>query len=206
MTPGAVEGTAVSDTGAGLEATARGSGKAGHVHHLGATVAGWVSEYGDELERHLVGMLRRPEEARDVLQEVWVTALRSPPDDGPGSNVRAWLYRVATNGALDRLATDRRRRGLLEKRAPELEPDGEERPDELLRGLGPDARGRVREHVSRLPRKQRDAVWLRWIDGLEYEAIAERLECSPEAARANVYQGLKKLRSSLFDLWREVQA
>lgn len=186
-------------------APSRGAGTA-PAGELGTVVAEWVGEYGAELERHLVRMLGRRDEARDLLQEVWITALRSPPDDGPGSNVRAWLYRVATNGALDRLAMDRRRRCLLDRRAPELEPEGEERPDEFLRGLGPDARERVRRHVTRLPRKQRDAVWMRWIDGLEYGAIAERLECSPEAARANVYQGLKKLRSSLFDLWREAQA
>jgi RNA polymerase sigma-70 factor (ECF subfamily) len=54
-------------------------------------------------------MLPSEADADDLLQEVWVRAMRKPPDPGPGSNVRAWLYRVATNVALDRLATDSRR-------------------------------------------------------------------------------------------------
>ena len=51
--------------------------------------------------------------------------------------------------------------------------------------------------------RRRDAVWLRWIEGKDYEAIAERLGSTQEAARANVYQGLKKLRRELADVWTE---
>lgn len=51
--------------------------------------------------------------------------------------------------------------------------------------------------------QQRDAVWLRWMEGAGYARVAEALDCSRESARANVYQGLKKLREELFDLWEE---
>lgn len=57
--------------------------------------------------------------------------------------------------------------------------------------------------MSDLPRKQRDAVWLRWIEGRDYEAVAEQLGGSPAAARANVYQGLKRLRRELAPFWSE---
>lgn len=167
-----------------------------------AALEGWVAAYGAELERHLTGMLGRVDEARDTLQEVWLTALRAPPDDGPGSNVRAWLYRVATRRALDVLAGDRRRRDLLSRRSRELKADGPNAPDEFVRRLGSEGRARVRAGVARLPRKQRDAVWLRWMEGMEYDAIGRRLGCSPEAARANVYQGVKKLRGDLIELWK----
>lgn len=204
MTAGTAIGAPRSAAVAGVDGAPIGAGPGDD--GPGSRLEAWVAAYGGELERHLTRMLGRAEEAHDLLQEIWVTALRSPPDDGPGSNVRAWLYRVATNAALDRLAMSRRRRGLLEQRAPELEPDGHDAPDGFLAGLDPESRKRVRERVAELPRKQRDAVWLRWIDGLDYEVIAERLESSPEAARANVYQGMKKLRSSLFDLWQEARA
>jgi DNA-directed RNA polymerase specialized sigma24 family protein len=61
----------------------------------------------------------------------------------------------------------------------------------------------VREHVARLPRKQREAVWLRWVEGDGYAAIAAKLGSSEAAARANVYQGMRRLREELFDLWKE---
>lgn len=161
----------------------------------------WMGSYGPELQRHLQRMLPSDADAEDLLQEVWVRALRSPPDAGPGSNVRAWLYRVATNAALDRLAVDRRRCCALDGRQPELAPEPEAAPDDLFQQLSPAGRARVRERVAALPPKQRQAVWLRWVEGRGYEAIAARLDSSPESARANVYNGIKRLRRELLDVW-----
>lgn len=171
-----------------------------------AELRAWTEAYGPELEAHLRRMLGNADDAQDVLQEVWITAYRKPPEDGPDSNVRAWLYRVATNAALDRLATTRRRRAALDGRGHELKPEARPSPEERLDGLSEAARARVRERLAALPRKQRDAVWLRWIEGAEYDAIAHALGSSRESARANVYQGLKRLRAELFDVWKEVAA
>ena len=166
-----------------------------------ADLAAWMEVHGPELRAHLGRMLERPDDAEDVLQEVWVTAHRSPPAGGPDANVRAWLYRVATHAALDRLARERRRDRLLDARGHELpEPASGSPPDA---GLAEADREAIRRRVSALPRKQRDAVWLRWIEGEPYEVVAEKLESSVAAARANVYQGLKRLRSDLSPFWNE---
>lgn len=164
---------------------------------------GWIEGYSQELRRHLVRMLPSEADADDLLQEVWVRAMRRPPDRGPGSNVRAWLYRVATNVALDRLATEGRRCCALVGRRLELAPEPASAPDEVLGSLSPAARFRVREKVATLPPKQREAVWLRWVEGRDYEAIAARLDCSKASARANVYNGMKRLRVELLDVWNE---
>jgi len=63
-------------------------------------------------------------------------------------------------------------------------------PDSYLRAL-------VDRVVAELPLKQRLAFTLRKIHDLDYEAIGESLECSPESARAHVFQALKKIRVSL---------
>lgn len=169
----------------------------------GIPVDDWASRYGDELERHVTRMLGSVDEARDIVQELWVTALRVPPDWGEGSNIRAWLYRVATRRALDVLSARRRHDGLLRARSRELQPDRPPRPDSTLHGLSEEGADLVRTRVAELPSKQRDAVWLRWIEGVDYETIADRLDCSRDAARANVYQGLKTLRRELAGLWNE---
>lgn len=164
-------------------------------------VEAWVGAYAPELRRHLTRMLSSAADAEDVLQQVWLTALENPPDTGHGSNVRAWLYRVATNRALDCLATARRRRTALAQRDPRI-ATGEDVPvDAAAFALGDEARQKIRAHCAALPRKQREAVWLRWVDGLDYASIAERLDSSPDGARANVYQGIKRLRVELEDLW-----
>lgn len=163
----------------------------------------WVARYGGALRRHLTRMVGAEDDAEDLLQQVWISAYRRPPEAGPGSNVRAWLYRVATNAALDRLARDRRRRAALCGRGPRLAPDEPAAPDSGVVKLDERARGRIREHCARLPRRQREAVWLRQIEGLDYATIARKLGCSEESARANVYNGMKRLRRELFDLWKK---
>lgn len=207
--PGATDGAATPVAGGaavGAHGASRPSeaGTAGNGAPADGRLGEWMERHEGELRRHLARMLGAEPDAEDVLQEVWLTAHRKPPDDGPGANVRAWLYRVATNAALDRLARERRRRNALGARRPEVLADPRPAPDAFLGGLDEAARHRVRAKVAELPRKQREAVWLRWAEGADYETIAGILECSPESARANVYQGLKKLREELFDVWKDV--
>lgn len=163
----------------------------------------WSERYGGELERHVAAMLGNAEEARDMVQDLWVTALRARPEAGEAVNVRAWLYRVATRRALDCLSMRRRRSELLAARSGELEPGTLPAADAALNRLSEAAAARVRTGVAELPRRQRDAVWLRWIEELDYATIARRMGISREAARANVYQGMKKLRRDLAEVWRE---
>lgn len=167
------------------------------------TLESWIERYGPELQRHLERMLKGPDAAEDALQAVWISAHRTPPEACEGPQLRAWLYRVATNAALDRLGADRRRRRAVEGREPLLTPDPRPSPDASLRGLGERARRRVRERVAGLPTKQRQAVWMRWAEERDYADIAARLGCSEESARGNVYQGMKRLRSELSELWQE---
>lgn len=162
-------------------------------------VESWVALYERELLRHLRRM--RPHDAEDLLQQVWLKAWERPPPD-PDGNVRAWLYRVATNAALDRIARDRTRQRVLAGAGGRLVADTAAGPDAWLAGLDEGGRRRVRTELARLPRKQREAVWLRWVEGADYDEIAERTDSTPAGARANVYQGLKRLRSELADLWR----
>lgn len=196
--------TATTESGPAASGGKRRAGTAaGSEPSPDSGLGAWIERHEEELRRHLVRMLGGEPDAEDVLQEVWLTAHRKPPDDGPGSNVRAWLYRVATNAALDRLAGERRRRHLLAARPPELIADARPAPDAFLGELDGAARERVRASVAALPRKQREAVWLRWAEGVDYETIARTLDSSPESARANVYQGMKKLREQLCDIWKK---
>jgi RNA polymerase sigma factor (sigma-70 family) len=74
----------------------------------------------------------------------------------------------------------------------EAEPAGPEE-EHVFR----ETRALVDRVVAELPPKQRVAFTLRKVHDLDYEAIGESLECSPESARAHVFQALKKIRLSL---------
>ena len=168
----------------------------------GRRVDRWSERYGPELQRHVTALLGNAEEARDIVQDLWLTALRARPEAGEGANVRAWLYRVATRRALDHISMRRRRSELLAAHAMELESGAPPATDAAVGRLSEAAAARVRRGVAELPPRQRNAVWLRWIEGLDYATISSRLGCTPEAARANVYQGMKKLRRELAAVWR----
>ncbi len=148
-------------------------------------------------------MLGSPDDAQDVLQQVWIRAYEHPPALGPDANVRAWLYRVGTNAALDHMARDRRRRDLLWQRYLPPTPAASEPPG--LNGLSERVKDLVRKRCAELPPKQREAVWFRWVEEVDYATIARRLDTTVEGARANVYQGLKRLRHTLREVWDEEQ-
>jgi RNA polymerase sigma factor (sigma-70 family) len=57
----------------------------------------------------------------------------------------------------------------------------------------------VRQEIATLPPKQQAAVVMRHVQGLDYATIAGALGCSEDSARANVYQGLRRLRTALAD-------
>ena len=68
-------------------------------------------------------------------------------------------------------------------------------PEQRL--LSYDLERQVLAFIDDLPLKQKAALIQRKLHGLPYDHIAESLQCSPEAARANVFQALKKIRTKL---------
>jgi len=144
-------------------------------------------------------MVGSPDDADDLLQVVWLKAVEGPLQGGADRNVRAWLFRVATHAALDRLGAEKRRAHLLAGH------EGHEGTNATAPSPGLDAaaRRRIRDACARLPRKQRDAVWHRWIEQEDYQSVARKLGTNVQTVRANVYHGLKRLRHELKDVWSE---
>jgi RNA polymerase sigma factor (sigma-70 family) len=124
-------------------------------------------------------------EADDCFQETWIAALRAYPKLRRADNLRAWLFRIAQNKAID-LHRSRARRPVPVEAVPE--PAAAEGP--VLDDGQPDLWGALRD----LPPKQRTAVFCRTVLGMPYDELAVLLESSEDAARHNVFEGLKKLR------------
>jgi RNA polymerase sigma factor (sigma-70 family) len=144
------------------------------------------------LDEHRVDVYRfcvavsAPGEADDCFQETWIAALRAYPKLRRTDNLRAWLLRIAQNKAID-LHRSRARRPATGKTAPEPAADAADRS--ALNGE-PDLWAAVRA----LPPKQRTAVFCRAVLGMPYAELARVLRSSEDAARRNVFEGLKKLR------------
>ena len=154
-------------------------------------VAHMLAMHGLELARHLRRIVRDDELAQDLLQDTLLRAHRALTRLGPGANERAWLYRIATNAALNHLRAQVRERRALERAAREADPSdlGDGHPDTAA-----ERREDLWRRVAELPQRQRVALTLRVADELEYDEIARRMGCTAAAARANVYQATRKLR------------
>jgi len=150
-----------------------------------------VTAHSAAIFAYLWRMLRDVADAEDCLQDTFLRAYRAYGRlDGHG-NPQAWLYRIATNVARTRLKQRAREAVRTSALDPELVAAGPSPAEQVSQNLALEA---VAAAVDALPHHQRVALLLRQYQGLSYDQIAVILECSPEAARANVYQGMKKLR------------
>jgi RNA polymerase sigma-70 factor (ECF subfamily) len=150
--------------------------------------------YGVELHRYSLQLTRNPADADDLYQETFLKAFRAFGRLDQDANHRAWLYRIATNTFL----SHRRKHGrvdALDEDAPIAAPAHDQAAQLDARGLLEE----VEQFIERLPSKQRVALILRKYHEMDYADIANSLRCSEPAARANVHEALRKLRSCFGD-------
>ena len=130
----------------------------------------------------------------DLIQEVYLRAIRRPPVASSASALRAWLRRVTRNVALDHLRERTRRVAREEAVAEDISQWGGS-PTEGLELE--DTRRRVRRALSSLREPTRSMVSMRYLEGLPAIEIALRLKVTPEAVRQRVRRGLGEMRALL---------
>ncbi len=130
-----------------------------------------------------------PSEADDCFQETFIAAFRGY-ERMDGRHPRAWLMTIARSKAIDHHRARARRPEPREDLA-EVEAPG------AGTGAIGDLGGEVWSAVRALGDSQREAVALRYAADLPYREIAAALECSEEAARRRVADGLASLRKTL---------
>jgi RNA polymerase sigma factor (sigma-70 family) len=145
--------------------------------------------FEDVIELHGPAVLRfcvaqtGSERGEDVFQETMLAALRAYDEVRDPAAIGSWLFSIAARKAVDS------HRGRA--RAPEPVADLEPPPIDdgpVLRDDG------IWQLVRSLPGKQRTAVTLRYLADLSHREIAEVMETSEDAARRNVFEGLRRLR------------
>lgn len=141
-----------------------------------------LDTHASDVHRFLVAIVGRVD-ADDCYQETWVAALRGYPRLREPSNVRGWLLTIAHRKAIDHLRA-RRRRAIPVEDLPERPVSPPERRDDGLWAL-----------VGELPPKQRTALALRYVAEASYPEISAVMQTTEEAARRNVHEGLKRLRT-----------
>ena len=150
-------------------------------------------------------------EAEDLTQETFLKVSRSLKDFKGLSQVSTWIYRIATNTALDRLRnpsflspgrgkTPTKRTPLDGIEAEAREPDGrvEEKPASVESSLIlKEMNGCVREFINKLPANQRAVVVLSVLEGMKNIEIAEILGITLETVKIRLHRGRSQLKKEL---------
>lgn len=154
-----------------------------------------VGFYQDRVYQVAYRITGNREDAWDAAQETFLNAFRSLPRFRGTAAFSTWVYRIATNAALD-----------LVRRRPPQPPVSLE---SVTVGTGDDPaetatrselQRRIHRAITSLPAEQRVVVVLRDVQGLSYEEIAVVLRIPPGTVRSRLSRGRESLRRQLADL------
>jgi RNA polymerase sigma-70 factor (ECF subfamily) len=169
-----------------------------------------LQRYRTPLVNFLYRMVRAREEAEDLAQEVFLRVYRARKDYVPSAKFTTWLFRIATNLALNSVRDNRYHRMEVSLDAPVTidAEDGDEKALDIAEKhpnieqyLVEEARKKMIRHaIDKLPEKQRAAVLLHKYQELDYGDIAKILECSESALKSLLFRAYETLRVELAPL------
>ena len=151
-----------------------------------------VERYWDRLYRLLYRMTRDRHTAEDLTQETFLKALGAVQSFRPGSNFRAWVFRIGHNNFVNQKRSERRTKHQLPEDAPAPEVGGVEITTENREALEV-----VHKAVADLPDDFRVALLLRVEEGLSFREVAKILGTTEETARWRVFKARQKLMKVL---------
>lgn len=133
------------------------------------------------------------EDASDLAQDVFVRAFKGLRNFKGDASLATWLYRVAVNTSLNRVASKKPKDAPLEA-ATHVDGRATSPLEDVLREERAEV---VRRAIARLPPKQRATLMLRIYQECSHEEIATALGSTVGAAKANLFHALGNLRRML---------
>ena len=162
--------------------------------------------YVDQLYAAALRMARNPQDAEDLVQEAYMKAFSAFHQYKPGTNLKAWLYRILTNTFINNYR--KKQRQPQEHGSEDIEDwqiaqanshsssGGRSAELEALDHL-PDSD--VKEALSALPEDFRMVVYYADVEGLPYKEIAEIMETPIGTVMSRLHRGRRQLREMLAD-------
>ena len=153
-----------------------------------------VQEYKERLYWHIRKIVLDHDDANDVVQNTFIKVHLNIENFNENSTLFTWMYRIATNEALNFIKSKAKKIGLkneewIEAIADNLEADPFFDGDEAALIL--------QKEISKLPEKQRIVFNMRYFDGMNYNSISEILVTSVGALKASYHHAVKKIKTKL---------
>jgi RNA polymerase sigma-70 factor (ECF subfamily) len=153
-------------------------------------------------------LTRNPADAEDLLQETFTRAFAAYDSFQPGTNLKAWLYRILMNTYISSYRKA--------KRSPQTVPTDDVEPFSYVRSIADDG-GKtpetevleripdeeVKTALEELPEQFRMAVLLADVEGFSYKEIADITDTSIGTVMSRLHRGRKALQKALWSYARE---
>ncbi len=165
-----------------------------------------VNQYSANVYAVLMRLTEDEEEARDLTQDTFLSALKAIKNFRGEADLKTWLYRIAVNESRNRFRWWKRRNrsstvsldaetAFGQTPLSESLSDSGENPEmETLRHEREDA---LRKALNGLPTNFREVIVLRDIEGLSYEEVATALETNVGTVKSRIARGREELRKKL---------
>ena len=146
---------------------------------------------------------KKPHDAQDLVQDTYAKAFTSFHQFEPGTNLKAWLYRILTTTFINNYRKDQRRPQLsagevedwqIANASSHTSDQGKSAEDEVLENI---ADKDVKEALAAMPEEFRMAVYLSDVEGFAYKEIAEITGVPTGTVMSRLHRGRKLLRASL---------
>jgi RNA polymerase sigma-70 factor (ECF subfamily) len=163
-----------------------------HENAGGDELSGWVAQHWEATYNLLHRLTANDHDAEELTQETFLRAIERRGSFKTGTNLRAWLLRIATNAFLD---------GQRRKKVTKIQPLSDEIP-EHSGSIGHGLEDRelyagIEAAIAELPQTARVVFLLRSREDFSFREIAETIGTSEETARWHMMQARKQLVAKL---------